>query len=78
MPRLPSVPQDLVVLVVMSLVTLVAPILGGLISVLVIRRERATSQRPLRAALWVVVAVAVVLLVVPETRFGGLLPYLTG
>ena len=78
LPRLPAVPQDLVILTVMSLVTLAAPILGVLLSVLVIRRERATSQRPLRATLWVVVVVGAVLIALPATRFGGLLSALAG
>ncbi len=75
-PRLPGVPQDLLVLLVLSLTTLALPILGILLGVLVIRRERATDQRPLRAALWVVVAVGIVLLGNPATRYAGIQAYL--
>lgn len=77
-PRAPAVPQDLVVLFVMSLVTLLAPILGVLLTLLVIRRENATSQRPLRTTLWVVVAVGITLIALPFTRFGGLGSFLYG
>lgn len=59
----------------MSLVTLFAPVVGVLLTVLIIRREDATSQRALRITLWVVVAVGIVLIANPATRLGGLLAY---
>jgi len=70
------VPQDLVILFVMSLVTLLVPIVGVLLTALVIRREGATRQRALRTTLWAVVVVGIVLIANPATRFSGLLAHL--
>lgn len=75
---LPRVPQDLLVGVVMTLLTLLAPIVGVLLTLLVLRRENATRQRPLRVVLWVVVAAGIVLIGNPATRFGGVLVYVNG
>lgn len=76
LPRLPAVPQDLVILVVLSLVTLFVPVFGIILTALVLRRERSSSQRVLRATLWVVLGVGIVLLGSPLTRFGGIGVYL--
>lgn len=78
LPHVAAVPQSLLVGVVMALLTLLAPIVGVLITLLVIRRENATRQRPLRAALWVVAAAGIVLIGNPATRFGGVLVYVNG
>ncbi len=75
---LPQVPQDLLVGVVMTLLTLISPIVGVLLTLLVIRRENATRQRPLRVVLWLVVAAGIVLIGNPATRFGGVLVYVNG
>lgn len=70
---MPAVPQDLVVALVMTILVLCSPIIGVLLTVLVIRRERATSQRPLRALLWLLAVAGIALIAVPATRFAGVL-----
>ncbi|MCW3010876.1 MAG: hypothetical protein JWO90_1280 [Solirubrobacterales bacterium] len=76
LPGLPRVPQDAVVALVVAVLALTVPLVGLLLAVLVARRERASDQRGLRAAMWVLGAVAVVLLVLPGTRAVGVQPYL--
>ncbi len=76
LPRVPALPQDVVVLFVLSLLTLCAPLFGVLITAFVIRRENALDQAALRRAIWVVVAVGLALLIAPETRYGGALTFL--
>ena len=51
---------------------------GVLLTLLVIRRENATRQRPLRVVLWLVVAAGIALIGNPATRFGGVLVYVPG
>ena len=78
LPSVPAVPQDLVVLFVLSLLTLFAPFFGVAVTLFVIYRQNAQFQAPLRRTLWVVVAVGLTLLLVPETRYGGVLTFLSG
>lgn len=78
LPALPAVPQELLILLGLSIVTLFAPFFGVVFSLLVIRRESGTGEVALRRALWVVVAVGIVLLVLPETRYAGALTFLYG
>jgi hypothetical protein len=76
LPQVPAVPQDVFVALVMLLLVAFVPLVGVLMTLYVISRERATSQRPLRIALWLAVAGGLALLALPETRSVGLLAYL--
>ena len=77
-PSLPSLGislpgHDLAGLAIASLLTLAMPVFGILLAGWMVHTQRLGSQRPLRIALWVLIAVGLLFLVSPGTRYGILL-----
>jgi hypothetical protein len=70
LPRLPGVPDALLTLVLLTILTLAFPLVGVILCAVAIRRSTMTAQAPLRNALIVVALVGVVLLVGEDTRSG--------
>ncbi|MBA2349074.1 MAG: hypothetical protein H0V81_12335 [Solirubrobacterales bacterium] len=76
LPAVPAVPEEVVAVVTMSLITIFVPVFGALLTAFVLHHRRAWSGPALRVALWVVLGVAIVLVILPSTRSFGLAPYL--
>ena len=68
--RLPAVEQDVLVSGLVVLTVLALPLLGVVIAALALRTQTLSSQRALRTVLWIAIAVGVLLLLNPATRFG--------
>jgi hypothetical protein len=75
LPRLPGVPDAVLTLVLLTILTLAFPLAGAILCVIAARRSTMTSQVPLRNALIVVAIVGVVLLIGEDTRYGVLWNY---
>lgn len=70
LPRLPAVPEDVVTIAFLSLVTIGFPLIGLILTFVAIQRNTLSTQGPLRNALWVIAGVGLFLLFSPATRYG--------
>ena len=70
-PALPRVPEGLVTVGLLLIVTLFLPLLGIILALLAINRQASlSSEAGTRVALFAVAAFGVLLIVSPATRFG--------